>query len=85
MSQESLKFEYPITPLNDVKESSEEVRVRAYVHNIRSTGKSAFFVLRQGLTTLQAITFGDKNMAKYAGTLPKESYVEIHGKIVKAE
>lgn len=42
-------------------------------------------VLREGLTTLQAVSFGNAQMAKYIATIPKESFVEVHGCVVKAE
>ncbi|CAL5996965.1 Aspartyl-tRNA_synthetase [Hexamita inflata] len=55
------------------------VKIRAYLHNVRATGKSAFTILRQRQFTLQAVFFGEKDMIKYINSVPKESYVEVEG------
>lgn len=85
MSQDALKFDYPVQPLAELDKPQECIRVRGYLHNVRATGKSSFFILRQGIHMLQCVSFGNKELVKYAATLSRESYLEIHGDLVKAE
>ncbi len=78
----------------DIKELTEEkidqeVWVRAYVHAVRGKGKSAFFLLRAGVATVQATLFQSDTIPseflKFGNKLAKESVVDIHGKVVAAE
>ena len=53
------------------------VRVRMFL--LRETGKTLFFTLRQGTSTAQAVLFkaDDKDMFKWATTLPRESVLDV--------
>ena len=64
--------------------------LRGRVHSIRTKGKGAFMVLRQGSETLQVAFFVDdvrvsKPMIRFIGNLNKESIVDITGELVKPE
>ncbi|PSC74260.1 aspartate-tRNA cytoplasmic [Micractinium conductrix] len=64
--------------------------IRARVHNVRGKGKSAFLVLRQATSTVQAVLFVDdvnvsKGMVKYASALPRESIVDVEGTLAAPE
>eukprot|EP00768_Dysnectes_brevis_P009187 gnl/Dysnectes_brevis/899_a996_2951.p1 GENE.gnl/Dysnectes_brevis/899_a996_2951~~gnl/Dysnectes_brevis/899_a996_2951.p1 ORF type:complete len:550 (+),score=289.77 gnl/Dysnectes_brevis/899_a996_2951:81-1730(+) len=70
--------------------SGEHVWIRARMHNVRGTGKSAFMVLRQKMTTLQGSCFAQdvpEGMIRYLRSISRESVVEIYGlvKAVEAE
>jgi aspartyl-tRNA synthetase len=66
------------------KNIGQEVWVRTRVAFARKQGgKLTFLELRQGLYTLQAVTVDD--MAKFAGQFPKETVVDILGKVTKCE
>ena len=71
------------------KHEGKEVWVRARVHNTRAKGNNCFLVLRQSGSTVQGALFKDddtpKEMIKFAGSLAKETVVDIKGLIVKAE
>ena len=67
-----------------------QVNLRARVHNVRGKGKSAFVVLREQTSTVQAVLFADdstvsKGMVKYASTLTRETVVDIVGEVVCPE
>ena len=70
--------------------AGQTVLVRARMHTVRGKGKSAFLVLRQATATVQAAMFVDdvnvsKGMVKYASAIPRESIVDVEGKLVAAE
>jgi nondiscriminating aspartyl-tRNA synthetase len=54
--------------------------------NVQAKGKSVFFLLRQGVATIQGCMFQSATipaaMITYAGSLSRESVVDIHGDIV---
>ncbi|KAI3429721.1 hypothetical protein D9Q98_010037 [Chlorella vulgaris] len=69
------------------KLDGQTVLVRARVHTVRGKGKSAFLVLRQATATVQAVLFVDdvtvsKGMVKYASAIPRESIVDLEGRVV---
>lgn len=66
--------------------AGQPVLVRARVHTVRGKGKSAFLVLRQATATVQATLFVDdvnvsKGMVKYASAIPRESIVDVEGRV----
>ncbi|GAB4822582.1 hypothetical protein N2152v2_009628 [Parachlorella kessleri] len=68
----------------------QQVLVRARVHAVRGKGKSAFLVLRQQFSTVQAVLFVDdvnvsKGLVKYAAAIPRESIVDVEGVIDSPE
>lgn len=64
-------------------EEPREVHVRAYLQSTRVTGKTVFAVLRQKVDTLQCVGFGDRDLARYVASVPKESCVEVVGTVKK--
>ena len=64
-----------------------EVRVRARVHTSRSQGNVAFITLRKGLYSAQVVASKSdtvpKDMIKFIGIIPKESIVDVIGKVSK--
>lgn len=62
---------------------SQEVWIRARVHNTRMKGNGGFVVLRESYYTAQCTLFKgptiSKSMIKFAGSIPKESVVDILG------
>ena len=64
-------------------EEPREVHVRAYLQSVRVTGKTVFAVLRQKVDTLQCVGFGDRELARYVASVPKESCVEVVGIVKK--
>jgi hypothetical protein len=67
--------------------AGQAVLVRARVHTVRGKGKSAFLVLRQATSTVQAVLFVDdetvsKGMVKYACAIPRESIVDMEATLV---
>ncbi len=78
-----------IKDLSAAKEG-ESVWIRARCHAVRAKGKSTFMVIRRGLYTAQVVmcAFGNPgepsiDLVKFAGKIPLESIVDIHGKVVK--
>ncbi|VDM54449.1 unnamed protein product [Angiostrongylus costaricensis] len=73
----------------DVDGHGKQVWVRGRVHAIRSKGKTCFLILRQQIYTVQVMFFvGDKiskQMVKFVSNIPKESIVDIEGRIEKVE
>lgn len=65
--------------------------MRSRLQTTRGQGKSCFIVLRQRMSTLQCTCFaneGDggtvsKFMVKYSQQIPKESIVDVRGKLVE--
>mmetsp|Transcript_44943 Transcript_44943/g.65697 ORF Transcript_44943/g.65697 Transcript_44943/m.65697 type:complete len:576 (+) Transcript_44943:32-1759(+) len=72
----------------DKSRADQEVWVRARVHTSRGVGKGCFLLLRQTLYTVQCTMFQgegvSKGMVKYATALPRESIIDIRGKVVVA-
>lgn len=66
--------------------AGQVVIVRARLHNSRSKGKLAFFVLREQYFTVQALLSAEgdisKGMVSYTSKVPKESIIEIKAKVV---
>eukprot|EP00297_Palpitomonas_bilix_P003433 CAMPEP_0113914360 /NCGR_PEP_ID=MMETSP0780_2-20120614/30319_1 /TAXON_ID=652834 /ORGANISM="Palpitomonas bilix" /LENGTH=559 /DNA_ID=CAMNT_0000912181 /DNA_START=28 /DNA_END=1707 /DNA_ORIENTATION=- /assembly_acc=CAM_ASM_000599 len=73
----------------DASLDGQEVWLRGRIHSSRSKGNSCFLVLRQQVATIQAAMFkgGDvtKEMIKFSASIPKESVVDILGKVVTAD
>jgi hypothetical protein len=61
------------------------VLVQGWLQGVKSFGKNmTFLTLRDGLSTLQCILFGDRpgvcaDMVAYVNGLTKESFIDIHG------
>lgn len=66
-----------------------EVILRARAFTVRSKGKSAFVVLRQGIYTVQACYFkqegSPEGMEKFIGGISNESIIEVYGKVVTVQ
>ncbi|KAJ1346093.1 Aspartate--tRNA ligase, cytoplasmic [Parelaphostrongylus tenuis] len=73
----------------DADGHGKEVWVRGRVHAIRSKGKTCFLILRQQIYTVQVMFFVgakvSKQMVKFVSNIPKESIVDIQGRIEKVE
>ncbi|KAL7638872.1 UNVERIFIED_CONTAM: hypothetical protein RMT77_010406 [Armadillidium vulgare] len=71
--------------LNDI---DKEVLIRARLHTSRAKGKQCFFTLRSVSQTIQCLlAVGEtvsKPMLKFVGSIPKESIVDVEGKVVAA-
>ncbi|GAB7356019.1 hypothetical protein MBLNU459_g6640t1 [Dothideomycetes sp. NU459] len=68
----------------DAASADSEVIFRAVVENARNqSAKLSFLVFRQGLNTIQAVVAASeklsRQMVKFAGTIPAESIVLVHG------
>lgn len=92
LNQSSTRSDKKWTEISSLSLASAETRflIRARVHNVRGTGKQAFLVLRQREETLQGICSVDesnvsKGMVKFITNIPKESVVDVEGRIVKVE
>jgi len=65
------------------------IRFRARVHHVRPVGSHVMFlVLRQGISTIQAVLSEEegkvsRNMVRWAGSLTRETIVYVQGKIQK--
>jgi len=76
------------TALKEINASlaNETIRVRAFLHNSRATGKQCFLVLRKLTSMVQCVLcVGEKvskQMIKFVANIPKESYVDITAKVV---
>ena len=87
MSEEECKKRVYVA-IKDIGQAHEgkEIRVRGRAHNVRAKGKMAFIVVRESFATIQAVLFVSesisKGMVSYASKIPRESIVEIVGKIV---
>ncbi|TKA49265.1 hypothetical protein B0A49_11362, partial [Cryomyces minteri] len=69
-------------------EGGPEVVFRAVVDNARvQSAKLAFLMFKQGLDTIQAVVAASetlsRQMVKFAGTIPAESLVIVHGVVKK--
>ena len=82
----SIHSEEPVIPrifssVGDIT-AGNRVWVRARLHAVRKQGsKLAFLVLRENLKTVQAVVAVSPEMAKFAGSLPKESVVDVFGQV----
>ena len=69
--------------------AGQDVIVRARLHNSRSKGKLAFFVLREQFSTIQGLLSAEgkisKGMVSYTAKVPKESIIEVKAKVVVPE
>jgi lysyl-tRNA synthetase class II len=67
---------------------NQDVLIRARLHNSRVKGPLAFLVLRKGMKTVQCIAAKSdtlpKEALKYFSGVPRESLVDVYGKVVKA-
>lgn len=83
-----IRFTKKFTNVKDIDESlaGKDVIVRARLHNSRSKGKLAFFVLRDQFSTVQALLSAEgdisKGMVSYTAKVPKESIIEVKAKVV---
>lgn len=77
----------PVESLGASK-SQEQLWIRARAHAVRTKGKAAFVVLRDGAATVQATLFAgsdeERAMVKFIGKVPVESVVDVFGTIVLA-
>ena len=71
------------------KLDGENVWLRARVHTTRAKGNNCFLVLRSAGFTVQGTLFKSestsKEMIKFAGSLSKETIVDVKGKVLKAD
>ena len=67
----------------------KEVWVRGRIHNTRAKGNNCFIVVRQCGYTVQGALFKNetisKDMIKFAGSLSRETVVDVKGLVVAAE
>lgn len=84
--QSQYRTERKFNDVGDVgaKHEGQNVWLRARFQNVRHKGGSAFVVLRDGLSTVQAVLFaGDgettQAMVDYVAKIPAESVVEVRG------
>lgn len=90
-SQEYTPTGVPRVNLIDVAENyteSTEICFRAVVENARNqSAKLSFLVFRQGLNTIQSVVAASdslsRQMVKFAGSIPAESIVLVHGLVKK--
>ncbi|EYB84467.1 hypothetical protein Y032_0316g2298 [Ancylostoma ceylanicum] len=91
MIQSADKKDIMFSQLNKISANihGQEIWVRGRVHAIRTKGKTCFLVLRQRFYTAQVMLFvGDKiskQMLKFVSNIPKESIVDIQGRVEKVE
>lgn len=68
------------------KYPNQTVWVRGRVHTSRAKGKQCFLILRQQSSTVQCIIavndIVSKQMVKFAGSINKESIIDLHAKVV---
>ena len=78
----------PLAKIDDSYDA-KEVLIRGRVHNVRGKGNLAFVIIRQNVDTLQSIAFKSetipKAMLKFISNVPKESIVDITGKLTKPD
>lgn len=65
--------------------AGQRVLIRVRLHNSRCTAKAAFLILRQRFQMCQGVVFGDKDLIKFAGDIPKESILDVEGTVAVAE
>lgn len=77
-----------LTEIHKLNESFKDQSfwIRGRIHTSRAKGKQLFLVLRQQIYTIQCIAFLGKNsvtkeMIKYISQTPRESIVDIKGKV----
>ena len=73
-----------------VAEKGGSVWIRARLSTVRAKGKTAFVVLRKGISSVQAVVadgaFGwDKEGIKWLGKVSAESIVDVYGDVVRVE
>lgn len=74
----------------EAADRGDSVWIRARLSTIRAKGKTAFVVLRKGISTVQAVvadgSYGwDKDGIKWLGKVTAESVVDVYGDVVKVE
>lgn len=81
-----------ITPVVSVDEKlkDQEIIIKGRLHNYRvQSGKLAFAVIREKFSSIQCVLLVSENLSKnmfeYAKRIPKESIVEIKGKVTIPE
>lgn len=71
--------------------NGQEVIVRGRLHNFKSKSKKlGFVIIRERFATVQAIVEVNlpavsEGMVAYAGSIPKESIIEVRAKVVVPE
>eukprot|EP00924_Labyrinthula_sp_SR-Ha-C_P000389 snap_masked-scaffold_25-processed-gene-5.33-mRNA-1 protein AED:0.10 eAED:0.10 QI:0/-1/0/1/-1/1/1/0/597 len=71
--------------LKDINEFIEEsFWIRGYLHTSRVQAKLLFFLIREGLRTIQVVVSG-KDLVKFGKKIPNESVIDIFGKLVKVD
>lgn len=83
----SFNTKVDLTPLQDIESFiGKEVCLRVRIHNRRDQKDMSFFVFRDGYETIQGVVGASetvsKRMVKYCTLVPRESIVDVHGKIV---
>ena len=73
-----------------VADKGGSVWIRARLSTVRAKGKTAFVVLRKGISSVQAVvadgTYGwDKDGIKWLGKVTAESIVDVYGDVVRVE
>jgi aspartyl-tRNA synthetase len=65
------------------KETEKSVWIRARLHTCRAKGKTAFFILRKGMDTIQCVlSVGaqvSKQMIKFVSSINRESILDVEG------
>ncbi|KNC84770.1 aspartyl-tRNA synthetase, cytoplasmic [Sphaeroforma arctica JP610] len=90
MNQSTTRDRVKFTKIGGLNEASagDTITLRARVHNVRSTGKQAFVILRQRYDTIQAVcAVSDtvsKLMVKFCGILTRESLVRVEATVASA-
>ncbi|MCL4142827.1 UNVERIFIED_CONTAM: hypothetical protein GTU68_013861, partial [Idotea baltica] len=69
-----------------LNEAGKNIIIRARLHTSRAKGKQCFFTLRSKAQTVQCVLAVGKNvskqMLKFVGNIPKESLIDVEGKVV---
>lgn len=74
----------------DKERGNEHARIRGSIHNSRASGKQTFLVLRDKGSTVQLFLAADsvkisKAMVKFCSSLPKETIVDVVGRVVPVQ
>jgi len=77
-----------VSQLN-AEHAGQDVWIRTRVHTTRAKGSNCFLVMRSGGFTVQGTLFKSeetsKDIIKFAGSLSKETIIDVKGKVVKAD
>jgi len=78
--------------INEINTShiNQIIETRGFLHQVRRTGKQAFLVIRDQMSSIQGIAYVDgqkisKEMIQFIGNIPKESVVDIKGIVIAVE